>query len=156
MSAGSHWRLDPRVRAYLPLVALLFTVACSEAGASAPSADELAAERRLGALSSGPSDAEPVQVAHPGAQLSAVHVYGQGPESSRVRAVIELSGDAPFRRRERASAGGRARALIFELEARVAPGVGSIIPVGSAGLERIVLDDEPGGATAQLELAPEA
>jgi N-acetylmuramoyl-L-alanine amidase len=139
------------VRAYLPLATLLFSVACGEAGGGAPSPDEAAAERRLGELSAQP--AQPVLAAGE-AQLSAVHIYGKGPESSRVRAVIELSGDAPFRRRERAGAGGRA--LVFELEASVAPGVPTVIPVGSSGLERIVIDAESGATSARLELGPSA
>jgi N-acetylmuramoyl-L-alanine amidase len=142
------------VRVYLPLALVLLVAACSEAGASADALEEAAAERRLGELAAGASPSRAPVTA--GALLGGVQVYGQGAGSERARVVLELTGDAPFRRRERPAAAGQARALVFDFEAQLAPGLAPFMTIGSAGLERIALDAEPGVATVLVELAPTA
>jgi N-acetylmuramoyl-L-alanine amidase len=130
--------------------------ACGDASASERAAE---AERALGALvrSGATARSEPATNRGAKTQLSAVTVYGSDAQTTRVRAVLQLEGDAPFRRSERAARAGLPRALVFDFEgATLGSQARRITPLGQAGLTRIVLDQHEQGASAFVELEEQA
>jgi N-acetylmuramoyl-L-alanine amidase len=134
---------------------LLLLCACSDSTAIERAHQ---AEQALFALSA-PHTPSGVEAASPtpGARVTGVTVYGAEPGATRVRAVLQLEGTAPFRRRERPSMAGLPRSLVFDFEGAALGGQArKITPVGRAGLVRVVLDEHAQGVSAFVELDEQA
>ena len=130
---------------------LVLLCACGDASAGERAAE---AERALGTLGlHETSDASDAARPAAKAQLTGVTVYGSDAGATRVRAVLQLQGDAPFKRSDRQGRAGLPRALVFDFEgATLGAQARRITAVGRAGLERIVLDAHEQGVSVFVEV----
>lgn len=120
-------------------------------------AEALEAERLLAALATQKATPPVAKPDEDTPQVAAITVYGGPSETQRVRAVIQLKGDVPFKRRERPVSSREGRAVVFAFEGtELGPDVQELTEVNRAGLRRIVLDREGDDLRATIELTADA
>jgi N-acetylmuramoyl-L-alanine amidase len=141
------------VRAIFHAQCFFLVLLCACGDASAPER-EAAAEQALGTLGLRETAAVArTDVRSASAKLTGVTVYGSDAGAARVRAVLQLEGEAPFKRGDRAGHAGLPRALVFDFEgAELGARTRRVTSVARAGLERIVLDQHAQGVSAFVEI----